>query len=105
MLHAFVLRGSSGLNNPLQRPLYPRVALAGLGPETTTSSFRSREHATFGVTYPTSPAPDNMTRTAGFQALGAFFDATDKRFPRKSLNGDAEPVPPSAGGARYGPAT
>ena len=35
------------------------------------SLFRSRGHATFGVTYPTSPVADNMTGAARFQALGA----------------------------------
>src|SRR5713101_6873034 len=33
--------------------------------------FRSRGHATFSVTYPTSPVADNMTGAARFQALGA----------------------------------
>ena len=42
--------------NTLKGSLNPRVALPGLGPETTRMVFRSREHATWGVTYPTSPA-------------------------------------------------
>src|SRR5438128_62261 len=51
--------------------LYPRATLAGLGAKTTVLLFRSREHATFSVTYPTSPVADNMTGDARFQALGA----------------------------------
>jgi hypothetical protein len=58
--------------NTLKGSLNPRVALPGLGPETTRVVFRSREHATWGVTYPTSPAADNMTEAREFQALGWF---------------------------------
>src|SRR5580765_629666 len=39
--------------------LTARAALASLGPETTGSLLRSHEHATLGVTYPTSLAADN----------------------------------------------
>src|SRR5258707_7336192 len=51
--------------------LHPRATLAGLGAKTTVLLFRSREHATFQVTYPTSPGADHMTGAARFQALGA----------------------------------
>src|SRR5216683_4552732 len=51
--------------------LHPRATLAGLGAKTTVLLFRSRGHATFGITYPTSPGADNMTGTTRFQALGA----------------------------------
>src|SRR5213596_2371797 len=57
--------------------LHPRATLAGLGAKTTVLLFRSREHATFRVTYPTSPGADNMTGAARFQALGAIFCATN----------------------------
>src|SRR5438128_2058170 len=51
--------------------LHPGGRPSGLGAKTTVLLFRSREHATFSVTYPTSPVADNMTRAASFQALEA----------------------------------
>ena len=89
MLHASVLCGSSGLENTLQRLAIPRATLAGLGAKTTVLLFRSREHATLGVTYPTLPAADNMTRAVLFQALGAYLRQLMIVFREMSFGGGA----------------
>src|SRR5207302_8717073 len=69
MLHASILCGSSGLELRCKARTTRGVALADLGAETSCSLFRSREHATFGVTYPTSPAADNMTGGVRFSSV------------------------------------
>jgi hypothetical protein len=72
MLHAFILCGSSGFDNTMKGSLNPRVALSGLAPETTRMVFRSGEHATWGVAYPTSPAADIIPGRNGFKRIGGF---------------------------------
>src|SRR6266849_6218030 len=57
--------------------LHPRVTLAGLGAKTTAVAFCSREHATFGVAYPTSAVADNMTGVARFSSVWGNFCAAD----------------------------
>lgn len=57
--------------------LHPGAALAGLGAKTTILLFRSRERATFGVTYPTSPVADNMTGGRPLSSTWGNFCATD----------------------------
>jgi len=94
MLHVTVLYGNSGLDDTLQTACSRRGRpLRASGQKQPVCCSRSREHATSGVTYPTSLGADNMTGATRFQAL--------RHFPCKSESfSAADGLAPTAKDAR-----
>ena len=69
-----VLYGSSGFDTTGYGVLFLKGGEPSV--ETTQSLFRSDEHATFRVAYPTPPVPDIMSR---FNQVSSTWGAADVR--------------------------